>query len=122
DEHSSGEGQDGEELESVRGVEEEEARRGEAQDQQQVADHHVREESDRERERLRDELRDEFDRDEQDVHGRRYAGQNECVLEVAPQTLLGDAQDRKSTRLNSSHVSISYAVFCLKKKRKYERS
>src|SRR5690554_4714800 len=28
------------------------------------------------------------------------------------------AQDRKSTRLNSSHVRISYAVFCLKKKRK----
>src|SRR5690242_8280593 len=28
------------------------------------------------------------------------------------------AQDRKSTRLNSSHMSISYAVFCLKKKRK----
>src|SRR5699024_12411915 len=27
-----------------------------------------------------------------------------------------DPQDRKSTRLNSSHVSISYAVFCLKKK------
>src|SRR5207249_9400537 len=27
-----------------------------------------------------------------------------------------DRQDRKSTRLNSSHVSISYAVFCLKKK------
>src|SRR5690606_40582711 len=26
-----------------------------------------------------------------------------------------DAQDRKSTRLNSSHVKISYAVFCLKK-------
>src|SRR5690606_39282567 len=26
-------------------------------------------------------------------------------------------QDRKSTRLNSSHVKISYAVFCLKKKR-----
>src|SRR5438067_10542264 len=26
--------------------------------------------------------------------------------------------DRKSTRLNSSHVSISYAVFCLKKKRR----
>src|SRR5438067_4548135 len=26
-------------------------------------------------------------------------------------------RDRKSTRLNSSHVSISYAVFCLKKKR-----
>src|SRR5690348_17432772 len=30
---------------------------------------------------------------------------------------LGEAQDRKSTRLNSSHPSISYAVFCLKKKK-----
>src|SRR5437868_7976621 len=30
--------------------------------------------------------------------------------------------DRKSTRLNSSHVSISYAVFCLKKKKKRRRS
>src|SRR5687768_17652951 len=28
----------------------------------------------------------------------------------------GDAEDRKSTRLNSSHGYISYAVFCLKKK------
>src|SRR5438477_8793806 len=28
--------------------------------------------------------------------------------------------DRKSTRLNSSHMSISYAVFCLKKKKKIE--
>src|SRR5690242_21842565 len=28
-----------------------------------------------------------------------------------------DSVDRKSTRLNSSHMSISYAVFCLKKKR-----
>src|SRR5437660_7692831 len=28
----------------------------------------------------------------------------------------GPARDRKSTRLNSSHVAISYAVFCLKKK------
>src|SRR3712207_7583866 len=27
----------------------------------------------------------------------------------------GDRQDRKSTRLNSSHANISYAVFCLKK-------
>src|SRR3712207_8918314 len=30
--------------------------------------------------------------------------------------LLGDGEDRKSTRLNSSHANISYAVFCLKKK------
>src|SRR5699024_11654433 len=29
--------------------------------------------------------------------------------------LIGGSQDRKSTRLNSSHASISYAVFCLKK-------
>src|SRR6266498_4404654 len=32
-----------------------------------------------------------------------------------------DRRDRKSTRLNSSHVRISYAVFCLKKKKKYVR-
>src|SRR6185295_19748121 len=30
--------------------------------------------------------------------------------------------DRKSTRLNSSHANISYAVFCLKKKKKYRRA
>src|SRR5262245_64176751 len=30
--------------------------------------------------------------------------------------------DRKSTRLNSSHLGISYAVFCLKKKRRKERN
>src|SRR5438034_3584399 len=36
------------------------------------------------------------------------------------QALYGDssARDRKSTRLNSSHTVISYAVFCLKKKKK----
>src|SRR5690625_6209992 len=36
----------------------------------------------------------------------------------APLPVRGDARggDRKSTRLNSSHVAISYAVFCLKKK------
>src|SRR2546422_2150472 len=32
----------------------------------------------------------------------------------------GAAADRKSTRLNSSHGYISYAVFCLKKKKKFE--
>src|SRR5437773_8652618 len=30
-------------------------------------------------------------------------------------------RDRKSTRLNSSHITISYAVFCLKKKKKQQR-
>src|SRR5690625_6407588 len=33
----------------------------------------------------------------------------------------GTDQDRKSTRLNSSHVAISYAVFCLKQKNEQER-
>src|SRR2546426_6070693 len=32
-----------------------------------------------------------------------------------------NARDRKSTRLNSSHLVISYAVFCLKKKKKKKR-
>src|SRR3712207_8252716 len=35
--------------------------------------------------------------------------------EIAERTL--GAEDRKSTRLNSSHANISYAVFCLKKKK-----
>src|SRR5437870_8587556 len=34
----------------------------------------------------------------------------------------GPDRDRKSTRLNSSHVAISYAVFCLKKKKRYRTS
>src|SRR3712207_7786820 len=33
----------------------------------------------------------------------------------------GVGVDRKSTRLNSSHANISYAVFCLKKKKSYSR-
>src|SRR2546430_13045798 len=36
-------------------------------------------------------------------------------------TLSRSASDRKSTRLNSSHSQISYAVFCLKKKNVYRR-
>src|SRR3989442_4705651 len=36
--------------------------------------------------------------------------------------LMNKPQDRKSTRLNSSHVRISYAVFCLKKKKKEKSS
>src|SRR5438045_5443707 len=37
-------------------------------------------------------------------------------LRCAPRLAAGEGQDRKSTRLNSSHLGISYAVFCLKKK------
>src|SRR3712207_8531032 len=40
-----------------------------------------------------------------------------CALHVALQRgNLNPSRDRKSTRLNSSHANISYAVFCLKKK------
>src|SRR5256884_1498653 len=40
------------------------------------------------------------------------------VVETYIQIRRPDKQDRKSTRLNSSHGYISYAVFCLKKKKK----
>src|SRR5689334_23730005 len=45
----------------------------------------------------------------------RVVGVEEC--NVAHPAVGGTTLDRKSTRLNSSHSSISYAVFCLKKKR-----
>src|SRR5256885_8554456 len=45
------------------------------------------------------------------------AGPNAEEIKVAPQRLVLRCQDRKSTRLNSSHLVISYAVFCLKKKK-----
>src|SRR5690349_22957610 len=47
--------------------------------------------------------------------------QPEVVRRVPVAVLAGErcAVDRKSTRLNSSHVEISYAVFCLKKKNKH---
>src|SRR5690625_6605953 len=41
---------------------------------------------------------------------------------VAADGAAWSAEDRKSTRLNSSHVAISYAVFCLKKKKKKTKS
>src|SRR5439155_26271701 len=67
-----------------------------------------------------------------DLHERRVLGQPEAedlgdpfgrplLFPVEPRRVERDDQDhaeldRKSTRLNSSHVAISYAVFCLKKK------
>src|SRR3712207_7583082 len=47
------------------------------------------------------------------------AGRGRCPgggLQEVPDRPAGD-RDRKSTRLNSSHANISYAVFCLKKKK-----
>src|SRR6266487_5311522 len=47
--------------------------------------------------------------------------EHEQLLRGAEQDLVAQRkQDRKSTRLNSSHPSISYAVFCLKKKKKIQ--
>src|SRR5690606_42014720 len=48
--------------------------------------------------------------------GRRAVGAVRLGAEH-PRAALRSATDRKSTRLNSSHVKISYAVFCLKKKK-----
>src|SRR2546429_3552300 len=41
---------------------------------------------------------------------------NEVRVEIEKTLTTGERRDRKSTRLNSSHGYISYAVFCLKKK------
>src|SRR2546427_4586695 len=48
-----------------------------------------------------------------DVHSRLERAPLDLAAQRAEQPL---ARDRKSTRLNSSHSQISYAVFCLKKK------
>src|SRR5690349_23249118 len=45
-----------------------------------------------------------------------FGGDLDVRRQPEPLPDLVDDQDRKSTRLNSSHVEISYAVFCLKKK------
>src|SRR3712207_7810048 len=52
-----------------------------------------------------------------DANGRRVVAANSAPCGVCPACSRG--QDRKSTRLNSSHANISYAVFCLKKKKKH---
>src|SRR5256886_5128837 len=44
-------------------------------------------------------------------------GLENAAVVVEPMFQNGNAEDRKSTRLNSSHSQISYAVFCLKKKK-----
>src|SRR5256885_7791797 len=46
----------------------------------------------------------------------RFINDRDRAEEISQEVL-----DRKSTRLNSSHLVISYAVFCLKKKKKYIR-
>src|SRR3989442_6051642 len=50
--------------------------------------------------------------------GLRCAGPGQAALARHRRDAVRQLGDRKSTRLNSSHVRISYAVFCLKKKKK----
>src|SRR5690242_21487500 len=59
-----------------------------------------------------------------DVDGKHFeadeaVGEDHLVVHGALRQVRG--RDRKSTRLNSSHMSISYAVFCLKKKKKKKK-
>src|SRR5690625_6269063 len=49
---------------------------------------------------------------------KKRSGEGGLKTRLIASTVVGE--DRKSTRLNSSHVAISYAVFCLKKKTKPE--
>src|SRR5437868_7780204 len=65
---------------------------------------------------------------EHDRHDTSVAMPLACDVVEARQRMAGPIEpgdalqrDRKSTRLNSSHVSISYAVFCLKKKKNKKR-
>src|SRR5205085_8637156 len=50
--------------------------------------------------------------------GRRLSTRRRTLAGLISLLLLAAGADRKSTRLNSSHSQISYAVFCLKKKKK----
>src|SRR5690349_22278201 len=51
----------------------------------------------------------------------KIARSGPSIVPDIPRVKSRGAQDRKSTRLNSSHVEISYAVFCLKKKKKNKK-
>src|SRR5699024_12792729 len=85
--------------------------------------------------RSRDEVADQADGAEDEQSRARHLGRNEEAADSFDETVHAEPEqqgrlssgrqnlsapeppglDRKSTRLNSSHVSISYAVFCLKK-------
>src|SRR5204862_8108011 len=71
---------------------------------------------------------DLFFTDREQAHARPLAAESGAIVDLAhhrelhqvfrPGIDVEEEIDRKSTRLNSSHVEISYAVFCLKKKKK----
>src|SRR5256885_5632596 len=82
---------------------------------------------------FRSKIRDMKDRRRMQVHRIFAVREPEVsVIDVLQDICVGDlnalwssgraAGDRKSTRLNSSHLVISYAVFCLKKKKTYLHS
>src|SRR5690606_39845787 len=60
----------------------------------------------------------QHDEDENGQHQQRLAPPITAGIGQYGAEGVGSPEDRKSTRLNSSHVKISYAVFCLKKKKK----
>src|SRR5699024_11426434 len=60
-----------------------------------------------------------YSKDDEEIENRENENykrmlQNHMYLNSELSETIGKLKDRKSTRLNSSHVSISYAVFCLK--------
>src|SRR3712207_7661528 len=61
-------------------------------------------------------------RSEAHAHSARRAHVAGVVEAALALQAVGAEADRKSTRLNSSHANISYAVFCLKKKKNVGRS
>src|SRR5437773_7303908 len=58
-----------------------------------------------------------------DVGARRHGGVDDLLQGLLERAGgVGEPRDRKSTRLNSSLITISYAVFCLKKKKNHSQS
>src|SRR3712207_7474804 len=63
-----------------------------------------------------------FDQDQRFIPLGVNAGSGEVTLDGPANANVAPPGDRKSTRLNSSHANISYAVFCLKKKKNIHSS
>src|SRR5690606_41489503 len=61
-------------------------------------------------------------RGDESLHGESVAGSRSSTTVSSSRaiSMRESSSDRKSTRLNSSHVKISYAVFCLKKKNQHK--
>src|SRR5690625_5983782 len=53
-----------------------------------------------------------------DIYPAKIVYESDDIMVIHIENIPSTYQDRKSTRLNSSHVAISYAVFCVKKKKR----